>query len=217
MEFLRFTLVSDGSSDRCLMPILEWLLREVGRVKSVAARWADFSYGATPRGLSERLDQALRLYPCDVLFVHRDAERQNPALRYEEVTEALAEVSGVSIPPAICVIPVRMQEAWLLFDESAIRNAAGNPNGRDELALPKLSAIESIPDPKAVLHGLLRQACGLSGRRLKNFAVAKAALLVTQYATDFSKLRALPAFDRLERDISTLRDGGWKGVPVAAK
>ena len=217
MEFLRFTLVSDGSSDRCLMPILEWLLREVGRVKSVAARWADFSYGATPRGLSERLDQALRLYPCDVLFVHRDAEKQNPALRYEEVAEALAEVSGVSVPPAVCVIPVRMQEAWLLFDESAIRNAAGNPHGRDELALPKLSAIETIPDPKAVLHGLLRQACGLSGRRLKNFAVAKAALLVTQYATDFSKLRALPAFDRLERDISALRDGGWKGVSVAAK
>ena len=217
MEFLRFTLVSDGSSDRCLMPILEWLLREVGRVKSVDARWADFSYGAKPRGLAERLDRALRLYPCDVLFVHRDAEKQSPALRYEEVAEALAEISGVSVPPAICVVPVRMQEAWLLFDESAIRNAAGNPNGRDELALPKLSAIESIPDPKAVLHGLLRQACGLSGRRLKNFAVAKAALLVTQYATDFSKLRALPAFDRLERDISTLRDGGWKGVPVAAK
>ncbi len=210
MEFLRFTLVSDGSSDRCLMPILEWLLREVGHVKSVDARWADFSSVAKPRGLAERLDRALRLYPCDVLFVHRDAEKQEPELREQEVAEALSTVSAAEVTPAVCVVPVRMQEAWLLFDESAIRNAAGNPNGRDDLAMPKLSDIEAIPDPKLLLHELLRKACGLSGRRLKKFAAAKAALLVTQYATEFSKLRALQAFQRLERDVSTLRDMGWK-------
>ena len=215
MEFLRFTLVSDGSSDRCLMPILEWLLRDVGHVKSVDARWSDFSSGTRPRGLAERLDRALRLYPCDVLFVHRDAEKQDPVLRYEEVAEALAEVSGVVVPPAVCVVPVRMQEAWLFFDESAIRNAAGNPNGREDLALPRPSDIEAISDPKALLYGMLAKACGLSGRRLKKFAVAKAAILVTQYATDFSKLRALPAFQRLKRDVADLLDAGWKNAPPA--
>ena len=215
MEFLRFTLVSDGSSDRCLMPILEWLLREVGRVKSVDARWADFSSGTRPQGLTERLDRALQLYPCDVLFVHRDAEKQNPSLRYEEVEKALSELSGVIVPSSVCVVPVRMQEAWLLFDESAIRNAAGNPNGRDDLALPKLSEIEALSDPKAVLHGLLGKACGLTGRRLKKFAVSKAAILVTQYASDFSKLRALAAFEKLESDIANLRENGWKRSSVS--
>jgi len=217
MEFLRFTLVSDGSSDRCLIPILKWLLLKIGCAKSVDAQWADFSFGTKPRGLVERLDRALRLYPCDVLFVHRDAEKQGPALRYEEVKEALTEVSAKNVPPAVCVIPVRMQEAWLFFDERAIRNAAGNPHGREELALPKPSEIEAIPDPKAMLHGLLRKACGLNGRRLKKFAAAKASLLITQYADDFSKLRALPAFQQLERDVSALRDADWKPMPSAVK
>ena len=215
MVSLRFTLVSDGSSDRCLIPILDWLLRESGHAKSVDARWADFSFGTKPRGLVDRLDRALRLYPCDVLFIHRDAEGQDSTLRYEEVTEALANVSAGNVPPAVCVIPVRMQEAWLLFDERAIRSAAGNPHGREELVLPKPSEIEAIPDPKAMLHGLLRKACGLSGRRLKKFAAAKASLLITQYADDFSMLRALPAFQRLERDVSALRDADWKRIPSA--
>lgn len=207
---MRATLVSDGSSDRSLVPILEWLLREVGPVKSVDAAWADFSANLKPRGLAKQQEVALRLYPCDVLFVHRDAEKQDPAMRYHEIIESLGTVSGISIPPAVCVVPVRMQEAWLLFNESAIRNAAGNPRGREDLALPGLSEIEAIPDPKAILHRALRHACGLSGRRLKKFAAPKAALLVTRYATDFSALRALPAFQRLERDVSNLRDSDWK-------
>jgi hypothetical protein len=37
---------------------------------------------------------------------------------------------------AICVIPVRMQEAWLLFDETAIKFAAGNRTYPKSLNLP---------------------------------------------------------------------------------
>jgi hypothetical protein len=41
-----------------------------------------------------------------------------------------------------------MTEAWLLADESAIRCAAGNPNGRVNLNLPDLQAIEDLPTPR---------------------------------------------------------------------
>ena len=31
-----------------------------------------------PRGLSERIRAAVELYPCDLLFIHRDAEGEPP-------------------------------------------------------------------------------------------------------------------------------------------
>lgn len=210
MEFLRCTFVTDGSSDRQLIPILEWVLRNVGKVPSISSQWADFSRGKKPAGLAARIKRALELYPCDLLFIHRDAEKQEPERRVQEINDALAEIQQRPIPPAVCVVPVRMQEAWLLFDESAIRNAAGNPNGTTPLNLPPLSSVESIPDPKKMLYDMLQNACGLSGRRLKKFSPNSAAYSVTRYATDFTKLRQLSAFRQLEKDIDSLRKAGWK-------
>lgn len=210
MEFMRCTFVTDGSSDRQLIPILEWVLRNVGKIPSISSQWADFSRGKKPAGLAARIERALELYPCDLLFIHRDAEKQAPEWRVQEINDALAEIQQHHIPPAVCVVPVRMQEAWLLFDESAIRNAAGNPNGTTPLNLPPLSSVESIPDPKKVLHDMLQNACGLSGRRLKKFSPNRAAAFVTQYATDYTKLRRLSAFQQLEKDVESLRLAGWK-------
>lgn len=67
------------------------------------------------------------------------------------------------------VVPVRMTEAWLLFDQLSIRAAAGNPRGVEELNLPKLDTIENIPDPKATLYKALTLASGLSTRRRSKF------------------------------------------------
>jgi len=183
------------------MPILDWLLRETGSVEMIAPQWADFSIGTKPRNLHDRLKFALQRFPCDLLFVHRDAERQDPKMRYEEIQIAAKALSEAPMPPWVCVVPIRMQEAWLLFNEVAIRNAAGNPNGQVVLNLPKLSTVEEIPDPKQILHHQLKAASGLHGRRLKSFSVSGAAALVTQYVSDFTQLRALPAFRHLESDI----------------
>ena len=50
--------------------------------------------------------------------------------RKNEIERAVAEAFQAGQPPAwASVIPVRMREAWLLFDETAIRKAAGNPSG----------------------------------------------------------------------------------------
>lgn len=99
------------------------------------------------------------------------------------------------------VIPVRMLEAWLLFDEVAIRKAAGNPGGKCQLNLPNLRRLEEIADPKNELHSVLQQASELTGRRLKKFNVYEKIFRVADLITDFSPLRQLSAFQALETDI----------------
>ena len=64
----------------------------------------------------------------------------------------------------ICVIPVRMTEAWLLIDEKAIRIAAGNRNGTEILEIPKLHELESLPDPKKLLYELIISEAVLHGQ-----------------------------------------------------
>ena len=97
-----------------------------------------------------------------------------------------------------------MQEAWLLFNEQAIRQAAGNPNGKEKLNLPPLKSLEKLPDPKETLHQTLRDACGLSGRRLKKFSTHQAAHHVANYIDDFTPLLQLSAFQQLEQDVVEL-------------
>ena len=96
-------------------------------------------------------------------------------------------------------------EAWLLFDEPALRKAADNPNGKIRLAMPKLSKIESLPNPKQTLRKLLIQASEGPPNRLRRFSEARAARLVTQFIGDFSPLRKLSAFRRLEGEFANLK------------
>lgn len=168
---------------------------------------ADLSRLPRPaRTLAERVKLAVALYPFDVLFVHRDAEREPHAMRVEEIRAALGEITL----PAVCVVPVRMQEAWLLFDERAIRRAAGNPGGHTPLSLPRIRDLERLPDPKAELHRRLKEASGLAGRRLKAFLPHRATYLVGQYIDDFSPLRGLAAFKALEAEIAAVVAAhGW--------
>ena len=201
-----FTLISDGSSDRALLPILRWLILQHLPNHAVQDKWADFRrLRRPPKGLAERIKEGLHLYPCDLLFVHRDAENQDPAMRRREIADAMVRLRNdiEAPPPAVCVIPVRMMEAWLLFDERAIRIAAENPSGMTTLGLPSLQRVESLPDPKSVLHEALRQANGSSGRRMKTFErrLGRAVHLIAERMEDFSPLRLLPAFQSLEEDL----------------
>lgn len=141
MVEIRYTLLADGSSDRALLPILSWALHQQGMSLVVQPAWADLGrLRRRPRTLADRIIAAMQLYPCDLLFVHRDAEREAFEFRRSEIVRALDEIARQEPIPlaAICVVPVRMQEAWLLFDEMAIRTAAGNPRGRQQLPLPLL-------------------------------------------------------------------------------
>lgn len=123
-----------------------------------------------PPGLrvADRLRTVLELgMNPDIVFVHRDAEKQDPSLRYKEVQDAINETRpGL---PTVAVVPVRMTEAWLLLDEDQIRQVAGRPRSTVDLKLPQISKIEAHPDPKQLLRDALRDASGLHGRRLDRF------------------------------------------------
>jgi hypothetical protein len=203
MESLRYTLVAEGNSDRALMPILDWLLRENGVQRAIQSEFADIYEAdlAERITLAVKIRESVRLYPCDLLFVHRDADTESRSKRVEEIETAVVNAKLVSSMTYVCVIPVRMQEAWLLFDEEAIRHAAGNRNGSQPLELPPLNQLETVANPKLVLADLLKAASGLSGRRLKRFNISQSAQLITYFADDFSPLRQLFAFQALENEI----------------
>lgn len=192
---IRATLVTDGSSDRVLLPILEWVVAEVTHFP-IRIDWADLTgVRAPPSGFRERVALAVRYFPCDLLFVHRDAEAQPPELRYREISMAVPRT-----PAHVAVVPVRMQEAWLLHDEASIRRAAGRPTGQNLLRLPKVSSIEREPNPKEVLHAALLSASGTTGRRRRAFDPHQVAHRLSMLISDWSPLRSLTAFQRLETD-----------------
>lgn len=198
---MTYTLAADGSSDRVLLPLLDWSLREQ-RLNPIVSQWADFSRIPRQPSLADKLRVAVELYPCDVLFVHRDAEGQAPELRRTEISNAVAGRDVRHIP----VIPVRMTEAWLLADEQAIRAAAGNPSGAVELHLPEVRRLEDIPDPKQILHDALVSATGLNARRRARFRVAERVHLIPNYIDDYSGLNILSAFRELQENIRVAAD-----------
>ncbi|TFG36541.1 MAG: hypothetical protein E4H46_03330 [Desulfobacterales bacterium] len=200
MKEIRYTLLTDGVSDKVLITILSWLLHEHCPGYAVQSAWADLGrLPRPPKKLPERIRTSVELYPCDLLFVHRDAEKISREARANEIRQALSETEH---PPAVCVVPVRMTEAWLLFDEMSIRKAAGNPNGNQPLELPIMNDIESLPDPKQNLYNLLCLAKGhINKRRLKSLSPNRLAFRVTESTRSFAPLRELAAFRNLEKEL----------------
>ena len=192
----RYTLLADGTSDEVLIPILDWLIgQHIPGVRSVSVFARGF--GKVGNDLNSRVQAALQYFPCDLLFIHRDAEAMSPNQRRAEIDA----VMGDSNVPFVAVIPVRMSEAWLLADEEAIRFSAGNAAGRHRLNLPKRQRWEMLPDPKAILLDALRLASGKSGRALDKFNPEKARHLITPRTASFGALRGLAAFDAFEADL----------------
>lgn len=195
MKRKRLTLLSDGTADQALLPITQWLLQR-HTAMPFEQNWADLGLlRKPPKKLADRVTAALELYPCDILAIHRDAERESPAKRLEEISEA---VTGRTLA-IVAIVPVRMTEAWLLFDTAAIRRASGCPNGTIDLNLPALKRSELLPDPKEILHEAMRTASNLSGRRRKHFRPN--IRRVVELIDDFSPLDILPSFRAAEDSL----------------
>ena len=213
MDELRYTLVTDGSSDTALIPILNWVLIENGVRCPIQPAWADLRALPLPDRpkLAGRIKNGLVYYPCDLLFVHRDAERERRDRRVQEIHKAVDGLPEGLSPTFVCVVPVRMQEAWLLIDEATIKTAAGNRRSASELELPPVNRLEEIPDPKNLLNELLKKASDLNRRRQRSFRVAKHARLVTEFIEDFSPLRQLSAFAAFEEQVSSaIQANNWQ-------
>lgn len=192
MSPVRYVLVAEGSSDRMLLPVIDWTLRQLGAGVS-ERKHADFRLlPRSPRTLAEKLIGAKQLYPEHLLIVHRDANGAGRPARLAEIRAAAENVPAGCVP----LIPERMTEAWFLHNEAAIRRAAGNPNGSVALALPAPRVVENLPDPKEDLYRALEKATELSGRRLERWKRerSQARQRVAELTEDHGALRELAAY-----------------------
>ncbi len=184
---LRYVLIADGSSDAVLHAVIRGSLRQQA---------PNLAIGESPTLLR-------RHRPPGDTYV----EALDPRLRRAEQPQ-----EGRLVP----LIPVRMTEAWLLFDEAAIRAAAGRPRGREPLMLPKLSQLEGRADPKELLEGALIEAAGSPGGRALRRLREDLGMLkhrIAENIEDFTPLRALSAFKQWEADLSAALRG--LGITVA--
>ncbi|MCG6862133.1 MAG: hypothetical protein LJE70_12770 [Chromatiaceae bacterium] len=210
MDRLDFTLLTDGSSDAILIHPLTWMLQQHFSF-AINGTWADLRrLPNQPKRMRDRIAAALDLYPCHLLFVHRDAEGASLDRRVAEIKAAVTELPDPMVP----VVPVRMQEAWLLIDEPALRCAAGNPNGGVDLDMPAIDRLEVIPNPKQVLHDLLVDASEHTGRRRKKLNPRRLAMRLGELIEDYSPLRRLTAFQRAEAETLAVLRGGVGLVPA---
>jgi hypothetical protein len=213
MADLLFTVVGEGSRDAALVPIIEWLLADLLPGMGVEGFCANDGDLPSARDLPGRIVDGLKAQPRHVLFVHRDADSAGRQARIMEIERALtAARDRLSIAiPVVPVVPARMVETWLLTDRAAIRRAAGNPNGRMTLPLPRPRELERMADPKGLLNALVLAATGLSAHRQQRFVVNTVA--VAQATVSFDPLRQLSAFQALEADVErVIREQGWPGT-----
>jgi len=205
---ISYTLIADGSSDKSLLPIIDWAIKQhLGSAVDYELNryWADLSFlEIRPCELKDRIKQAFRYYPSDFIVVHRDAERESPQSRINEIRSGVADSElGIAVAP---VIPIRMLEAWLLIDENAIRNTSGNDRSEVNLDLPDASRLEGIADPKRLLFDKIKLASGLKGRNLDRLNLYKCRSQLSMYIEDFSTLRRLSAFVGFENSLHTVLD-----------
>ena len=208
---LRCTLLGDGSSDNLLMRPIRWLLWDTCPEVEPRIEFADLRrMPAPPRSLADRVRCALQAFPADVLLVHRDAERMTRANRASEIRREVDDIAEELNTHYVCVVPVRMTEAWLLVSERAIRVAAGNPNGSVVLDLPCANDIERVEDPKKRLTDLVTRATELPDRRLRGFRPRARFHRIAELIDDYSALRQLSAFKEFEHELrGALIAGRW--------
>lgn len=96
------------------MPLLTWLLRVQGISCAIQPEWANLQGlpgWSQPRTLHERIKASITQFRCDILFVHRDAERELRENRLQEIQKAVALAPEIGAIAVVSVIAVRMQEA----------------------------------------------------------------------------------------------------------
>lgn len=205
MKTIRYTLIADGSSDKILMQIINWILNDLYPQFPNEGVFADFgSLPIIPKTIKEKVAESQEYYPFDVLFYHRDAEDIDINILQTRTNEIKRELSSDILEKTICVVPIKMMETWLLIDEMAIKKAAGNRNYKEKIILPSIKQLEKEKEPKMFLHNLLRDVSNLKGRNLKKFNVHQAVHWVAENIEDFSVLRELEAFKAFEKEVKTV-------------
>ncbi|MFC8044393.1 hypothetical protein [Nocardia sp. NPDC057353] len=201
--------VCEGTSDLPLADIIETLFLEKG--VEIRLTKPDFRILAgVPKDVESRITAGLALlgFDPDIIVVHRDADGDGWERRKKEIRTAVNHAAP-QIPCVVSVIPVRMTEAWLLLDETAIRRVAGKPSGKASLNLPGPKKIESEPDPKQLLKMCLLEASECTGRRrervAKRFNEHRRQLLERVGGSE--GVKTLPSWQRLLDEVDAVIAG----------
>lgn len=193
MQIITTALIADGTSDRALIPLLKLLLREHLKLPFEEPQLIQ----GDSNDLQSRIHTALTKFSLDILFVHRDAENESWEKREEEIRSAIPLNLTSKV---VSVIPIKMTEAWLLTDPSAIRSAVGNPNSIEPLNLPKPSNIEASA-AKKVLFDALTLAKEFGAQRRRKFRPEQYRHRVAELTNDLKLIRQIPSFKRMEDQL----------------
>jgi hypothetical protein len=190
--------IGEGSSDMPISEIVEGLFFDRG----VAVHLSKPDFGLlekVAKDVRSRIEAGEKLTGggLDLIVVHRDADNAGSTSRRAEIEQAVTVLA--STPAVLPVVPIRMTEAWLLLDETAIRTVAGNPRGRTNLDLPKLHEVEGHADPKNLLNECLLKAADVTGRRRERIA--------KRFGQNRRQL-----LERLDRNGPVTRLESWKAL-----
>lgn len=204
---MRFTLWAEGNSDACLMPILEWLLRQNGVRDEIEMNDSEHFFSKSTYKTIDSIFEG-EGYWSDLLFVHHDAdanERANIESR-KDLLDGLvtqAKETNENIPPHVVVIPVWETETWLLVSKAAILSALGC---REITDLPGRNRLEAIRDPKYRLCQILRDSgFGIGTNEVDTeFWKNIVASIKKTEPLKFGVLRGIPSFDTLEERVKAV-------------
>jgi len=199
MRAISSVLICDGTSDAMLLPIIKNALTALApSLRFQETLLPSFS----GHDLEKRFADVLAYYPCELIFIHRDAEGQGISARVNEISSATKLRRTHELQHIVAVIPIKMTEAWLLLDEHAIRTAVGNPNGRMPLNLPSLKKIESC-DAKARLYEALETAKPHVLSKRRSFRPQEYCIRVSEaFDQSHQKLMQLPSYLHFVNDLS---------------
>lgn len=195
--------IGEGSSDEPLARLITDAFATRGLdadIRSLRVDWL----GMSDKTISGKIGLAQKLYSeFDFVVIHRDCDNQEPEARLAEIQKAVTEKLGSDFP-CVPLVPRTMTEAWLLLNEAAIRKAAGKPNSRVRLTLPKLHSVESVRDPKKLLQEVLLTASEETGRRrdkrASKFSSHRRSLLEQ---LDYEALEQLPSWQHTVAGIDS--------------
>ena len=182
-----------------LVSPVEWVLFELGvQFQQITPDYSLLKQNGSD--VVSRLSAAIELYEPDLVILHRDSDSRD---RQPRVRECEAAIQRLSIECCVICVPVYMSEAWFLFDEQALRTAAGNPNGTIELSLPTPREAERLTNPKQVVEQALLRASEVSGRRLinKRKRIGSCLHRLAELINDYGPLRESESFSAFEESL----------------
>ena len=212
MKTLTMTLFPEGATDArfltALIPrVVVAMLHERGR-QELDVLPPRVVFSKKEKRLDKIVDVAEQAYGSHLLLIHADADSQTavPALR-ERIQPGVEKVLQSVPTHELCrhivpIVPIHMQEAWLLADGEMLCDQIGTNVPLSALSIPaKPHQIETLADPKTELKRIVDQATESRSRRRRPFDIGSLYTPLGE-RIDLTKLGKLPAYQQFWADLA---------------